>query len=323
LAGGTFKFLSARIFDKLSRFRNHSLKVMTIIYNMKFTFSIRKKTLKDYPIQERLEQIFKNKQKFVLPDCGIITASNDTHFIGLQLLIYSLRKQCDAPLVVFDVGMTKEQLKWCSSTDCIIAPKFKPRFGMHYWEAWAKPFYLLNSPFKRNLWIDCDTMITGDLSEISFEQPFFTADHSGAKEGTYNKDKLYEYLPIEGITKDFGEYLNTGIFFLDLNRDQELLEKWCYCVTQAVENEKIAKNISCWDQGACKWALQKLNSMNLINPDKRFNYPALSRQYPFPKTPSGIKFVLDTVEKASNDTILYHWMGSPKPWTNWGEMLYW
>ena len=294
---------------------------------MKFTFSVRKKTLKDYPLMERLDELF-DGIKCVLPEgYGVVTASNWRHFPGLQFMLYSLRKRYDIPILVYDVGMTKEQLEWCEHVPgLIVAPDFNPGFKkLDYWEAWVKPLYIKNSPFKKSFWIDCDTVVTGELIEIieeSGDKPLFTADHTGVKEGTYNNETLYGMLPIEGLEKDCGEYLNTGVFLVDNQRDISLIDEWCNCVIAANKNPNIAKSITCWDQGACKWALQKLKLTDTINIAKSFNFPATSRQFAFPATPTAIGVLINTIRGAILDrVVVYHWMGHPKFWVNWGEIL--
>lgn len=295
---------------------------------MKFTFGVKTKAFKDYPLTERLEKMYEGNIQCVLPDdYGIVTASNASHFPGLQLMLFSIIKKYDAPVLVFDVGMTKEQTQWLSKLPRVkIAPKIDILFNrIDYWQAWIKPIYIKNSPFKKTMWIDCDTIVTGELMDIveeASDKPLFTADHSGIKEGTYNNDDLYKIMPIEGVSKDTGEYLNTGVFIIDIERDFELLDEWLNCVLAAGENPEIAKAIMCWDQGACKWALQKLNMLNTINSKKEYNFPARSRQCPFPVTHKAMDVFLNNIKQAIDDkVVVFHWMGSPKPWINWTNML--
>jgi hypothetical protein len=295
---------------------------------MKFTFSVRKKSLKDFPLMEGLEKIFGGLTVIPFPaEYGIVTAANSRHFPGLQLMLYSLRKWHSVPVLIYDVGMTANQLQWLESVpDVLVAPQFNPPCGhMVYWQAWAKPFYVQNSAFKKIMWIDCDTVITGNLMEIvdaAADQPFFTADHTGINEGTYNDPALYMLMPLDGVTKDFGKYLNTGVFILDRDRDVELIREWCNFVQEAVENHQIELTTKCWDQGACKWVLQKLNLLHTINSKIEFNYPAKSRQCPFPPTPRAMEVFVNTISDGmSNNVVVFHFMGNPKPWFRWSEML--
>lgn len=294
---------------------------------MKFTFSVRKKSINDYPLMDRLEEIFAWEGRVALPpEYGVVTASNRSHFPGLQLMLYSLTKRHSVPILVYDVGMTPAQLEWLSSVpDVVVAPQFNPPVKMYYWEAWAKPFYIKNSPFQKSMWIDCDTLVTGDLMEIvdaAGDQPFFTADHTGIKEGTYNDRALYILMPVDGVTEDGGEYLNTGVFVLDRDGDRELIDEWCGFVQKAGENQQIALNTKCWDQGACKWVLQKFDLLHTINTRKEFNFPAKSRQCPFPSTPRAMEVFVNTIQDAVLDNVVVsHFMGNPKPWFRWSEML--
>jgi lipopolysaccharide biosynthesis glycosyltransferase len=295
---------------------------------MKFTFTVKKKTIESFPLTERLDELFGDNPKIKFPeDYGVLTASNWKHFPCLQFLLYSLVKKYEVPICVFDLGMTKNQLEWCKQIPNLeIVSSFVTDFNhMEYWEAWAKPYYIKNSPFKKSLWIDSDTIVSGnllDIVEIADDKPLFTADHTGVNERTYNHEDLYKLMPIKGMNKDKGAYLNTGVYLLDSERDKELITQWLYCVEQAGKDSDIAKAVTCWDQGACRWALQKLDLMGTINHTKIFNYPAKFRQIVFAATPTALNVFLDTIKHAVYDNItVYHWMGSPKPWTKWPEIL--
>jgi hypothetical protein len=291
---------------------------------MKFTFSVKKKTLSEYPLIKNLDKIFEGHVKCHLPDeCGVLTASNRNHFPGLQLLLYSLKKGYEVPVHVVDLGMTKVQLEWVVAWGASVSSKYVPPFApIHYWEAWAKPFYVKSSPFKKTLWIDCDTIVVGELLDIvdcGILKPVFTLDYSG--ETTYNRPELYTLLPIDGVLEDTGARLNTGVFFVDLERDRELIDTWSDVVMKACEDWNIQTAVTCWDQGCCKWALQKLK-LDVILDDITFNYPASSRQYAFPDSKVAFDFFLTTIKSAIDEgVVVFHWMGSPKPWEMWPEIL--
>jgi hypothetical protein len=292
---------------------------------MKFTFKVKKKTLESFNFNERLDEIFVTKEKITLPeDYNIITAANWRHFHGLQFLLYSLNRWYDVDIYVYDVGLTEKQIKWCSQlTKVHISDRFHSPFpDLPYWEAWVKPYYIKNSPFQKNLWIDCDTVVTGNLNLIfeayNFDKPLFTTDHSGINEGILNHENLYLHMPIKGVTKDTVPYLNTGVYIIDTKRDEDLIDEWLHCVNKAAYDSKIRESILCWDQGACKWALQKTKMLNCITDRKAFNYPAVNRQIIHPLSHTAYTFFLNSIHDAIRDGIIInHWMGSPKPWAAW------
>lgn len=295
---------------------------------MKFVMKVRKRTISEYPFEQKMEEILGGFPILKLPeDYGVITACNKTHFVGLQMLIYSIKIRFEVPIFIFDVGMTEEQISYLNDIPNIKVEKFVPveeLKNLHYWEAWAKPFYTKNSPFEKTIWIDADAVVTGDLFELiirSKEKPLFTCDHSGVADGTLNGINLYNELPIDGIEKDSPPYINTGVYVVESSRDKKLLSTWCYCVNKAIKNQIISSNVTCWDQGACKWALQKLNMIDTIVSDVELNYPALLRQRVLPASPSGIKTIMHGLKYAvMNNILIYHWMGNPKPWVNWNML---
>jgi lipopolysaccharide biosynthesis glycosyltransferase len=132
---------------------------------------------------------------------------------------------------------------------------------------------------------------------------------------------LYSYLPI-GIPyyQDILPYFNSGVMVMHKKRDAKILEDWRYCVEQACSVKEIAEAISCWDQGALKWALHKNRLLYLITPDKKFNFPAKIRHYAYPATPEAISHWIRNLKPQEPCTIL-HSMGSPKAWSNWGSMI--
>jgi hypothetical protein len=112
--------------------------------------------------------------------------------------------------------------------------------------------------------------------------------------------------------------LNTGLYILNKKRDEDLIREWQHCVSSAFQNKDIASAISCWDQGAAKWAMHKTEKLYLIIPDRKFNYPARIRHYSYPAASNLIAPWLKSVREPC---VMLHWMGSPKPWDRWGEML--
>jgi lipopolysaccharide biosynthesis glycosyltransferase len=169
--------------------------------------------------------------------------------------------------------------------------------------------------------MDADMMVQGDLRElieVSNPRAFFTSDYSNLKESTTNYPELYTLLPLNRKSLDMKPYLNTGLYVLNKKRDAHIISSWQYCVSRAFENKEIASKISCWDQGACKWALHQNDSLFLIAPDKKFNHPAKVRHYSYPASSRIIPFWIESLKE---NCVVMHWMGGPKPWDNWGEML--
>lgn len=258
---------------------------------------------------------------------GILTACSRNLFIGLQMMISSIAHFYDVIVLVYDVGLTPEQVAWCNRQPGVMVKPFKhPEHGNHikYAGAWFKSHYISSSPFKHTIWIDADTMVIGDLREIidwSHPEALFTSDYTQLKETTINSSILYSYMPIgKPYHHDILPYINTGVLVTHKKRDATILKDWRYCVEQACAVKEIAEAIACWDQGAAKWALHKNDKLYLIVPDKKFNYPAKIRHYAYPSTYEAVSHWMKN-SKPKDECVILHWMGSPKPWKNWGEFL--
>lgn len=289
--------------------------------------------IKRKSLQSDVSDLF--QENFPLPvkkirihkDFGILTACSQKLFIGLQMLLTSIAYFYDVYVLVYDIGMSPEQVAWCKKQPKVIVKPFKiPNHNKHitYAGAWFKSHYISSSPFKHTIWIDSDTMVVGDLRELielAHPNAFFTADHTQLKESTINQPKLYSYLPI-GVPyyRDILPYLNSGVLVTHKKRDADILEDWRYCVEQACSVKEIADAIACWDQGALKWALHKNRKLYLITPDKKFNYPAKIRHYAYPSTSEAITHWFRNM-KPNEPCVILHWMGSPKPWGNWGDFI--
>lgn len=289
---------------------------------------IRRKTLKS-DVSDLFRQIFPipSKKIKIHKDYGILTACSQKLFIGLQMLITSIVNFYDIHVLVYDVGMSSEQIAWCKKHPKVSVKPFKiPNYNKHitYAGAWFKSHYISSSPFKHTIWIDSDAIVIGDLRELidlAHPNAFFTSDHTQLKESTLNQPKLYSYLPI-GIPyyRDILPYLNSGVLITHKNRDADILEDWRYCVEQACSVKEIAEAVSCWDQGALKWSLHKNRKLYLITADKKFNYPAKIRHYAYPSTLESVTHWFNNM-RPDEPCVILHWMGSPKPWSNWGDFI--
>lgn len=280
----------------------------------------------DYSYNEYLASSLNSKaSKIQMPsDCCVLTATNKRHFVGLQLLYTALFLTHKIDVVVMDLGMTPKQLDWCRRQKRLIVLKYNNSHPkIFYWQAWAKPLYLLECPYKTIIWLDADGVWKSDLRlllEFNQKGPVFTADHTVDPKVTLNFPELYTYLPVPSYKQDRAPYLNTGLFVVDRERDRTLINEWCYIVMEALYCEHIATSIACWDQGGCKWALQQGELVNRIYTNKNFNHPALDREMFYPAQKEAVLQLIHNIWKLK-DACFVHWMGSPKPWLKWGEVI--
>lgn len=177
-----------------------------------------------------------------LKECdGIITGCDR----GIQWMFpwwfHCLRKHCDLPVTFIDYGMTESGYNWCKNRGEIIRIKIpvkamKKRFSMpaRFMKvlkrkqdililqtkrlAWfKKPFALLQTPFKRTVWLDVDCEVRGCISPL-----FLLADEEiGLSLSPENK--IVEKRR-DGILKaDQLEY-NSGV--ISYKRGMDIIEKW-------------------------------------------------------------------------------------------------
>lgn len=266
-----------------------------------------------------------NLEKAKMPeDCCVLTACNKSHFIGFQLLYSSLFLSHYVNTIVVDLGMTDKQLSWCHRQKRLTIMRYRCTYNqIYYWQAWLKPLYVRECPYDKIIWLDADGVFKGDLRlllHMAKDQPLFTSDYSANPKITLNWPELYHFMPIKNFKMDAYPYLNTGLFITDKKRDNALLQEWCYIVMEAISSEHIRDSIVCWDQGACKWALQKQGMINCIHPSMALNHPALDKEMIYPATKQAVLQLLQNVWQLQ-DARFVHWMGSPKPWRKWGELI--
>jgi len=290
----------------------------------KMTMKIRRKKLVGSFTDTFRELFPPPAREYKLPrSYGILTASNTSHFTGLQLLLASISQSHEAKILFFALGLTAAQSVLCRKNGAMVKKFELPESRLSYFAAGCKPFYVKSSPFRNTIWIYADAMVQGDLRElVELSQPsaLFTTDHSHLRDTTLNQFTLYEKLQITKCYRhDIPPYLNTGVFVVNRTRDAQLIDDWCHIVEQANHSVEVAQDISCWDQGACKWAIQKNELLYLIVPDKRFNFPAKVRHYAYPIVPESVNHLFRSVKESP--CLVNHWMGGPKPWAYWGEML--
>lgn len=252
-------------------------------------------------------------------DFGIITASDDRAFSGLQLLYYSLHLSHELPLVVFDIGLTHDQQAWCrNQADLRLFPFHTLNedsaipTSVEMWQSWNKPLYIVAAPFRRTLWIDSDCMIFGNLNPLAHrlkECPLLVRDFFAPYNILNNSPELYERLPVENPTISI--LANAGVLGFDKVRDRSLLDDWLRCIDLAFTDEVVARSIRWHDQGALNWAIQKHNLVGKIVLDHTWNEPA-----EFDHHVDGVTTLLQRYNNCHGGVIV-HFAGQPKPWSKW------
>lgn len=245
----------------------------------------------------------------------ILTASNNSFFIGVMLLFESLRQHSDLPLVCVDLSLSQANKLWCRDNGIELLEFDRKNYIDDHMTGplWEKPFMIRKCSYNRVIWIDCDAIIVDDLYDLEDT----LSDHIIAvkdslsiypgyvEKAALNPHGLYNLLPVPKITN---KSLNAGVIGLDKQRDGMLLEAWIWCIKKANNNSTIREHISWWDQGALLWAMHALELTKHISDDLRWNYAAKRHRY---KRDSSL---FAKIKADHPDAGIIHWADRPKLW---------
>lgn len=202
---------------------------------------------------------------------GIITAADSNVFLGLQMLYTSIKGKI--PFTCFDIGLTKEQIKWCVSNNMQLSD-YKEEVtnykGIKGWQTILKPFYMYMSPYEYTIWVDTDCIIVGDLSKsdlIQNKRAFFTKHW--LKSPISNSQELYKLYPAD--SPDIN--INAGVFAFTnkTNKESDILDRYIWMINEMIDTPYVRQLVSAYDEGALVWAIQKTGKLNLITSDSRYN----------------------------------------------------
>ncbi len=212
---------------------------------------------------------------------GIVTAADSGYFRDLQFLVRSVRSVSNRPICVIDLGLSETQRHWCLDIGHVLlwAPpelyqpmqRIRERF---WWQAWIKPYYLVQAPFDRVLWIDADCVVLQPLDD-AFEHirnsPLLVRD--GTTVVTENDPRLYDHLPLpEGVVTS-GVNVNSGVVGICKVRDRNILSAWAWAAQWLAMNPHL-QSFSAWaDQGLLLWALHHTGMTHHICQKLTFNQP--------------------------------------------------
>ena len=89
---------------------------------------------------------------------GLLTGADANQEWLLPWWYENVRKHNDCPVVFADFGLSSEMRSWCSERGQVVEVQEVPGLTWH-----KKPFAILESPFKRTLWLDADCEVRGEL----------------------------------------------------------------------------------------------------------------------------------------------------------------
>jgi hypothetical protein len=243
--------------------------------------------------------------------CGVVAASDDACLPGLQLLWHSLSGRC--PLAVADLGLSRKALTWLGNRVHLLSPSGPFARGRPAWQTWNKPWYVESSPFKRTLWLDCDTLVVGDLNPL-FDwvsarplavRHWDAPAYQGGIGDAFLKDCPTHYDSVPGGA------VNAGVLGFDVARDSALLHSWQYACFLAARRPELAPALRWFDESALNWALRAQGRFDCVSDVRGWNRLTWHRK----PTYQPQDFV-QSVPAAAGDVVL-HFSVKEKPWTRW------
>jgi hypothetical protein len=267
--------------------------------------------------RDALYRRFGRRERITLPaGCGVLTAADSGAFTALQLMAASLLLSHDAPLAVFDLGLSAPERSWClrQPIELLDPPdRVMPRTE-NMWQSWDRPEYLAASPFDKTLWLDCDTLVAGDLNPLfaAIDEgpgPLLLPDIFVRDPGWItNKPGLYERWPTPTRIARF----NAGVMGLQRDRpaDEAFLGLARNMLRSAADDPTLRALISWWDQGIFLHAAESLGLV--IRDESDWDRPGRDEGEMGRRAAS----VADLIG-GMPDGLVIHYMGAGKPWCDW------
>lgn len=258
-----------------------------------------------------------------LPDgCGFVAATDAAHFIGFQLLYASIVKgHRNVRVALFDLGLKSEHLAWCRRQPLLDVLPFTSPLppGTDSWVKWCRPWFLLQAPYRRIVWMDCDTLAINSVEPL-FVRAARQAYISGGPGLNVADRRLLDYVgPVANDDELFS--INSGVLAFDRERpeDRRILETWAE-VTMLLHThpDRPFKYFPpLHDEAVLRLTIQKLGIQHLVVNDERFN------RFIRPEDPARASVVamLDRVQHLHRHDHVVHYLWVPKPWDSHPEPL--
>jgi hypothetical protein len=270
--------------------------------------------------RDALYRRFGRRERIALPaGCGVLTAADSGAFTGLQLMSASLLLSHDAPLAVFDLGLSAPERSWCLRQPMTLLDPPAPVMprSENMWQSWNRPEYLAASPFERTLWLDCDTLVADDLNPLfaAIDEgpgPLLLPDNFVRDPGWIaNKPGLYERLPLPEGWPRIARF-NAGVMGLKAGRGKDRTFLACArtMLRSAAEDPTLRALISWWDQGIFLHSAEMLRLAVRDEPD--WDKPGRPEGELHRRAASVAELI-----GGMPDGLVIHYMGSGKPWAEW------
>lgn len=249
---------------------------------------------------------------------GIVTASTESFFDDLQLMLKSLQIHSKFPITVFDLGLTRMQRHWIEDLPNVTVQQ--PAWECTYltrilhlpdWPLWTKPFLMYASPYRKTVWIDGDCTIVAPIDDLFAElddHPVIVRDQTSVE--TDNTHAFYQWLPLSPDSDGPQPAApNSGVVGLELQRDMELLAAWTWAAGMVARNPKWAKEVAWCDQGLLLWALRRLSLTSLVRTSTTWNQASFEVCGLITEAVDSRCSMLDVIRSRFPSSAIVHWLG--------------
>lgn len=248
---------------------------------------------------------------------GIMTATDETSFVGFQLLYSSIVAQYCCFVCLIDMGINDEQKEWCQNKTnlIIIHPdtsilKFT---GEKNWNKWNKSYFIMFSPFQKTLWLDTNVMVLGDLTHLFRMMCYGPIIFYIDEEINFN-DWVAQNVSVPD-KQVF--YPTTTVMGFDIDRDFYIIRDWMWAVENIVTDSRLSGSASKSDSAALMWSLIKHKKPEIGMKNIVWNWPfqgGLDKKtyidYPTPEK------LFTNVRNDFSGVNILNW-GWPPPWMSW------
>lgn len=243
----------------------------------------------------------------------VITATDQRFLRGAYAMVWTLLRQHDVPVRVYDLGidregpMVRQMQSWGVEFKRIdVGPAHHKIKG---WQTWNKPVYCLDAArdHDRVIWLDADVTVGGDLTPMLTES-FFIADH-GTFQPVKNPNRPEFHERFGPPRRTWGaQYPCAGVFSFDRSM-QGLLQEWLAIVRVVVADETLRSGCRFFDQNC----LQDLVECDLQ--DGR-----IWNNFQVRRTGTEQEILSQTYDYRH---IISHFGGRTKPWFRWPQQIDW
>lgn len=202
---------------------------------------------------------------------GVVIAADSNVFLGVQVLITSLKRKCS--ILCYDLGLTELEKQWCSSQGITLkeVPPTPIAKNIECWQTYYKPWLLKDSPFDYTLWLDTDCVVIGNLEEtnlIANQQTFFVKHWVQDRRLKHNSFELYSIFPTNANQT---ANINAGVIGIH-KKDIKIIDDWITLLEHCfLKDLSMLELIGAWDEGGLRWSIEYNGAFHKITADYKYN----------------------------------------------------